>query len=1505
MHAIAEKDDASYFFSNWDLISRSRSQLRKLAFTPWLDSEGKVQKWSKLLQTEIGAQPFAVVGHKGEIQVRWESDPKSPEGLDKWRIEMIPSLDFYATSESPDVALPVKKVKGTVKRSTIKLSTVDWPEDTSSIVVQVRLTALSESGAELANDDDKPYEAISEEIQLRPSDDEAGTEVEASKSVKSNRDIPLAKLRLAVEREDVALAETAFQWSGTGENVFTLSLNSGDRIRISLSPMLKEIESRTLDHPNLLGIWEVDAIAGETLSIQGLRDHETSVKTTAGKRFQAARQHFWGQLRNQGPRRWIATAHWSDDLLASADAYVDAYLNWIGDADTSERQLALSIDTGLIALRCDGRTISASLTSPLHPLRVAWFRTYLQTTTDLIDEISRSSSAVSERKANIDLDSFELIEPTGCPMLTTAIDGAVRLTSGCLDFLWTAALPVDWPDPARALSLVSQVLSLSSNDQGIGDALLAKSARHIDNYVSLHPHARKIRVVTDNAGDGSFASQVLIDSVRGFQIDDVEESGEVNDGGIESIELLAHFRQPLPSTMPGMVPLRQSLEQRGGTHATSAFQPLLETSIRDSEQLTELAEGGSHLTMLMDITTVMVTTEDVSEDRGTAVLGGLLCPFRLLPGGPPWKYCVSAPSESDSGILSSTLLKHQQALASVLELNHGGGPRLPVLNVGIAGDVRRLTAIHEQSDWVITLDRFVEPAWVESHAGMRYLLDYSPDITDGLSRRLFVTTGHREEAEQVISETLSDLGFDASDTAVTRVLHRLQQVSGRLALRALSSGSSQREAAALAIAVEKLHFDGKLNDTILVPVDSHIEMFTPFRRKGRPEKRRRCDLLLVRPSSQNEIEFELIEVKGRTHRPSPDVFAAIQEQVESTDRLVQSLWCNTKRYDRPIQLYRLRQILEYHLRRAQGFGTVTDTDHWNAILERLTNGQIKIKTTQRGIVVCTSAMPEVFYRGNLEIEVVGDISLDFEASVTSNPSLEQAFLFEGLDEVTDKEPSEPGSTTGENRSSSEPAMPVDSSEIASSDDVQKVASQSDLRDANSASPIVHETPPKQPPTPALPQTPERSELDDLFEDLFQDDDANAPVLESRSEVDLPVEPLVSHQEVKDQDNLVEVPTFDEPDCEVPGPERPADDLTDQASQASSHSDSTNMRKGDVAIVLGDGESGPAYWRPSVSGSPHLFVIGIPGQGKSVTTTRILCELTTQSVPALVLDFHGEFADPDGPFNQLAKPAILNAADGLPFSILEPKNGSGPRAKEGIWELAEICQYVCGLGDIQRDAIYQAFERAYAAVPAGATPSLASVANFLREEEGDGNVKNVIARCRPLFEFGLFADNPTEGISEQFTKGAVIDVHELKSETLQLAAGAFTLRKLYRAMFTWGTADRIRLAIVLDEAHRLAKDVTLPKIMKEGRKFGIAVVVASQDVRDFHDQVLSNAGTKVIFRVNYPDSRKVSGFVRSGSSDTLAEQIERLPVAESMIQTPDMPNSQQIRMRSVNDNDSSN
>ena len=84
-------------------------------------------------------------------------------------------------------------------------------------------------------------------------------------------------------------------------------------------------------------------------------------------------------------------------------------------------------------------------------------------------------------------------------------------------------------------------------------------------------------------------------------------------------------------------------------------------------------------------------------------------------------------------------------------------------------------------------------------------------------------------------------------------------------------------------------------------------------------------------------------------------------------------------------------------------------------------------------------------------------------------------------------------------------------------------------------------------------------------------------------------------------------------------------------------------------------------------------------------------------------------------------------------------------------------------------------------------------------------------------------------------------------------------------------------------------------MKEGRKYGIRVVVASQGSSDFHQQVLGNAGTKIIFRTNYPESRSVAGFIRGREGIDLGQRIEQLAVGSAYVATPDHVQAREVYM----------
>ncbi len=398
--------------------------------------------------------------------------------------------------------------------------------------------------------------------------------------------------------------------------------------------------------------------------------------------------------------------------------------------------------------------------------------------------------------------------------------------------------------------------------------------------------------------------------------------------------------------------------------------------------------------------------------------------------------------------------------------------------------------------------------------------------------------------------------------------------------------------------------------------------------------------------------------------------------------------------------------------------------------------------------------------------------------------------------------------------------------------------------------------------------------------------AELPVLETGQDINQTIERLVL-------DNLSETIT------RAVIPEGPSSSEEPGESRESVESE----RK--ISIPLGESGGEHVDWKPGVKGSPHLFVLGIPGQGKSWTITRLLAELGKQQVPALVLDFHGQFAESDGVFVKTVHPGVIDAAQGLPFSPFECSRDAGHTGwMANALAVAEIFAYVVGLGDMQKDIVYTAVRDAYeergfaaeSSEPAGNYPTIKEVLTKIEQQEQSRHGKNVVARCRPLLEMDLF--RPGEHSLDLLTlvrSGLVVDLHHLFAESLQMAAGAFILRKIYKDMFRWGTAQRLRLAIVLDEAHRLARDITLPKLMKEGRKFGVSVIVASQGMSDFHPDVLSNAGTKVIFRMNYPESRKVAGFIRAHQGQDLSQRIEQLSIGSAYVQTPEMSYGSVVKM----------
>jgi DNA phosphorothioation-dependent restriction protein DptH len=457
----------------------------------------------------------------------------------------------------------------------------------------------------------------------------------------------------------------------------------------------------------------------------------------------------------------------------------------------------------------DSVSEDALLLLPTHPLRSAWFAGYTQLLrtweTQLLQQTPR------ERKGGIDLDTVRQLAPINVPAF------AFHATSSCpfvffhnLRFFYGVALPPDVPDPHRRLADVALMLNTQ-------DSLLRTDDRHLDrlvgylrSYRATHPYADALTATLINGGDGElFAEAVrrlLQTSTNG---DDAEEHASAP----VVFQVTSYMEDERYSSGQELAGIRQAQLDLVQTPQTDHLLPGLTHTIRGSPALHDHPLPDAHLTFVSDLSRPRVLAAPLGSDAtgevGSLTLYGLIA--RLIPGFSVgegelrWLYRLilggaGRPEPHPSGAKYTDALVDLHAAwqrAGNCVLGGALGAQ-PALEVTLAPEQQRLLELlHEQSDWVITLDRFFPLDYYDSpnepylsKTARKYVLDYAPEFGEGLGHRMMLTTGSRDEISSLLGRAMNELGFAAVDQSVRQLLHYLKTVSGRLALQALGSSSS-------------------------------------------------------------------------------------------------------------------------------------------------------------------------------------------------------------------------------------------------------------------------------------------------------------------------------------------------------------------------------------------------------------------------------------------------------------------------------------------------------------------------------------------------------------------------------------------------------------------------------------------------------------------------------------------------------------------------------------------
>ncbi|MFD7652851.1 helicase HerA domain-containing protein [Actinosynnema sp. NPDC059797] len=1418
-------------FERWPLAVRRTVDVDQLRVDTFLKEDGTLRPGTQLRQGVAGSPPYAETGPDRPATVKLT-----------WKTEprQTDGIDRWLLEVLPPVDLrdldtePFAKqsVKGDKRQATVRFELAE--EDLAQgALLTVRLTALDSAGQTVLLTDSSEAMDESQEFTVHWE----AEPITAAGRRASTPSLVQARLDAALDAQDDLRCDTP-SWDASG-STFSVRLGGRRTALLTLSPALVGLQRLLFEDPGRAVAWKATGRLGEVIHTREITPIPGALPPALAER----RRRLLTGLANRSPRDIVETLDWDRELREDVASYCQSFRRALDAAvDEQTRMALLTLDTVMLSIDTAGHDpIAAVLTLPLHPMRLSWFAGYDETLGQWAVELSGAGRTKAERRRSVDGTLVRRVTPANLPFVVPGIDDRLPYVYTREATLGTGIyLNPREAEPGAAVQAVFDVLGLGRGDVP-SDVPPSVVAERVDAYQRVHPGQTSLRVLAFNPGSGELLADALTSSVLG-RLDD--EDGDVAPAP-PRIEVVGYCRRrSLTDPLPALTDLQGEVAARQVQGARSYLTPPLGISVRSHDELAT-ESSAAHLAVVADLALVDVGGQTDNPDVATS-FRNLLTPAsnrRVAADGlVAWQTSPALRPQGRVGAADAVDAHRAYGTALAAALGLGEGSIALTAALGTE-ELAALRSAHQRADWVLTLDRhlgidlYTAPS-DDGRSDQPYILDYAPDFLEGLGPRLTVTTSHRNEVHRLLADAMTELNLAAVDESVRDILGHLQVVSGRLALRLVGRSTLATEAVSLAALIASLRSKGELRDTIVVPVDAHQDVFGDT---GGDAGIRRCDVILVRATART-LRMECVEVKSRRAAALPTALAdEIVDQLESTVAMLSDTFFRTDppRIDAELQRARLVGILRHHAYRAQATGLLDSGRRADLerLLERMEDGAIVPEISKTGYVVSlgdTAGLPRE-HRG-VRINILTAADLDSAGLAPVGPSARQ-------DSGAEPEPSSAGRHSD-----------GDGELADSGSGTPQPGAEPDLRQSS---------------LPATWSTSSEGSSD-------QDAPRSAPPVAS-------TDPLPA-----DSEQCAEVPSGEVRESQDPSP-------TPRQVSEPKHQEAEPPQVVDVHLGR-DAHAADVRWRISTSGSPHMFVLGIPGQGKSVTTRRVLNAFAEQGLPALVLDFHGDMAAaPAG------GAAVLNASDGLDLSPFELRDGDHSRYAEAAWELSEVIGYVCELGEIQQNVVYEAVRDLYSqhgfgteAGPSG-LPTMVALADAVAARERGGRGRNVAARLRPLTDFGLFVDRPGDrSFAELLRTGVVLDVHE-QMEQVQLAAGAFVLRKVYREMFQWGQTTRLRLAVVLDEAHRLARDVTLPKIMKEGRKYGVAVVVASQGVDDFHRDVLSNAGTKVAFRCNFPQSRKVAGFLRGRMGQDMSTALENLAVGQAYISTPEHAEARKVFM----------
>lgn len=942
---------------------------------------------------------------KFSVSFRVDPVPSKVEGLSRFVAEVV-SRDNGPTGLRRRKAAWTKGTEsGSIAFSSI--GKIDWEEGWHFVRVYaetedgdripladgegnpVRFNSDTPGTYAIANESDLFYVVTDDEVEVEP----------PQRAVPREPSLMHALLRarfaaVAQDRDPSSVSITGCSWversSKTSNSGETLEIRLGKegKANVLVSGVLAGLERAFLDDPDEINRLRLSVSAsGITTRSTTSFKWPTSDETV---RFREARATLFAAVL-QGEQRLIMQANDLLNLQEPAQNYAAAYLAWIDavlvrasstDAAVArqamdELRCALTIDSVALVLEdYQGRRRDAVLLGPTHPLRANWHVAWSVLGQNWMERsrLSGREFVVPTREAVIK----QLAPAAFPPVLPFGEElGRTALAVDNINSFWSLYAATDEKDPRGLVGEVCAALGLP--EPAIGGATIdsAYLAARVQRYLIQHPYVETLTINAFNAGRAGALAEVLLALQRHPEFADLRYD----------VRLFV-LDPAAPSTGEALLEL---LSPDSGTSAKEAdafstptdshLHPKLRLAIRAIKEFRDDPDlHAAHLSFLFDLFPAEeIRAVDVRDSDDSSFVHGLVQPFevdyledeqsitwlrRPLHGAAQPLEGAEALSDLMGGMSRAVSV----AVATVARSQYLPHAR-PVVALSLSADERAmLHQVHEVSDWVLTIDRNLGIEFFDHrrHATRPdYLIDHSPDMANAMSHRLAITSRSVAELESLLVPILGEYGLPNTGRHALVMLDQLRSLSGRLALKLLSSSSQRAEAMGLALSRLFLEHQGVFQNQVVVPLDAHLELYKALKQNaeemGDEVSFRRTDLALfdLDPASR-EVTCRLVEVKCYSQVGDVAAYAqlkaSIAKQIEQTQQVLAYHFdpkqAEVDRPDRPIKNRDLAALLGFYLDRSERYGVVLPdaAEEAHYFLRRLDERPYTLKFTRSAVV---------------------------------------------------------------------------------------------------------------------------------------------------------------------------------------------------------------------------------------------------------------------------------------------------------------------------------------------------------------------------------------------------------------------------------------------------------------------------------------------------------------------------------------------------------------------------